>query len=196
MVKPVLAVDVDECLVAFLDGYAAWLAGTGRETFRVAALAGFGAAAHLGLDPRAGKALEMEFLAAVGVEITPMPGAVTAIAALAERYELHAVTARVASIAGDATRACLEHHFGDAFAGVHLQQRDLDCAPTPKGEICARLGAVALIDDSPANLATLTDPSAGVLHGEWPWTRSVHGPWPHTVAWDAAVAPLGCGQPR
>ena len=186
-VTPVIALDVDECLFAFLDHYAEWRSGEGLVSFRVSDMAGYGVSALLGQSRDEAWADEGRFLREASPGLPAMTGAVAAVAQLAEVAELHIVTARISELAGEATREWLDATFGDVFAGVHL--KSLEDLTRTKGEICAEIGADVLVDDSPANLATLSA-TRGLLLGSWPWTASVTGPWVHAADWDEALPHL------
>jgi 5'(3')-deoxyribonucleotidase len=186
--RPVLALDVDECLFPFLEYYAHWLPTVGQPTFTLDQMQGFGVSSLLGMEPDEGKLFEMRFLCEASLDVPPMDGSVEAVTTLSQHFELHAVTARIEDLAGDATRAWLHRWFPDVFTGAHLLWATLDSDHTPKGEICTRINAAALVDDSPSNLASLagTDTS-GVLLGQWPWTQSLTGDWFHALDWPTAV---------
>lgn len=182
-----IAVDVDECLFAFLDWYAQWRTAQGMVSFQVSEMTGYGVRTLLGQTVEEARADEMRFLREAAGDLPAMPGAVDAVAALAEVAELHIVTARIAELVRDATVDWLLDTFGDVFAGIHL--KSLHAPGRTKTEVCDEIGAVALVDDSPANLATLTGPR-GVLLGSWPWTTSVTGDWVHAADWDDALTHL------
>jgi 5'(3')-deoxyribonucleotidase len=190
--RPVLAVDVDECLFPFLERYARWLPSVGRPSFRIEDMTGFGVASLLGMGRVEAREFEMRFVIEASLDVPPMPGAQEAVDHLAQRFELHAVTARVEDPAGPATRAWLDAWFPGAFADAHLLSDTVESPARPKGGVCADLGAVALADDSPGNLQTLAGTgTSGVLLEVWPWTLA-DGDWFHAPDWDDAVGHL-CG---
>jgi 5'(3')-deoxyribonucleotidase len=182
--RRVVAVDVDECLFDFLGAYAQWRADEGLVSFRVEHMTGYGVATLLGQSRDEARADEMRFLRERSAELAPMPGAIEAVEALATSAELHVVTARCDELSREVTEEWVARWFGDAFAGVHM--KSLSAPGRTKGDVCAEISADVLIDDSPANLATLAG-TRGILLGHWPWTFSLQGDWVHAPDWDRAI---------
>lgn len=75
-------------------------------------------------------------------EIQPRDDALEVIPRLAARFDLHLVTARQEAILS-VTERMLEKHFPGCFVGVNHTGPDKS-----KGEVCARINAVAMVDDN------------------------------------------------
>jgi 5' nucleotidase, deoxy (Pyrimidine), cytosolic type C protein (NT5C). len=102
----------------------------------------------------------------------PVPGAADALKKLSERYDLHIITVRRESIISD-TREWVERHFPNIFDEMHfLHHWDKNDA-TSKAELCKRIRAVCLIDDSlrHCSLAARAGQSA-ILFGDYTWNRA------------------------
>ena len=99
-------------------------------------------------------------------------GTCGALRALATKYELHVVTSRQTDIA-DKTRAHIEKHFPGVFTGVHFGNHfGLEGKKVSKPEMCARIGAVALIDDSLDYARQLAKAGTRTyLFGDYGWNR-------------------------
>ncbi len=90
------------------------------------------------------------------MEIEPMAGSVESILFLREHFELHAITARNPA-AEISTRAWLNKHYGDAFVSIdHLGLR-IDAGIKNKGDACAELGVVAMIEDNMSYALTVAE---------------------------------------
>ena len=67
---------------------------------------------------------------------------------LKDKFELHVVTSRQADIEVQ-TRAFVDKHFPDTFVALHFGNHfGKGGAKVSKPDMCAKIGAVALIDDS------------------------------------------------
>ena len=81
-------------------------------------------------------------------QIEPLLGAKIALDHLKQRFELHVVTSRQADIEPQ-TRRFVNDHFPETFAAIHFGNHfGKSGAKVSKPDMCARIGAVALIDDS------------------------------------------------
>lgn len=93
----------------------------------------------------------------------PLPGTKEVLERLKKRYELVIVTGRQPSWRA-ATEPWLERFVPGIFAAVHY------AGNTPKGEICEKIGAEIMIDDSPYYLATCVQHEVrSILFGDYPW---------------------------
>jgi uncharacterized HAD superfamily protein len=80
--------------------------------------------------------------------IVAIPGAFEALCALRSEFELHIVTSRQHDIAPQ-TRDCIEKYFPGIFTECHFGNHfGTSGTKVSKPEMCARIGAVALVDDS------------------------------------------------
>ena len=105
--------------------------------------------------------------------VQPIPGAFKGLRDLAKRFELHVVTSRQNDIAQQ-TRECINTYFPGVFSGVHFGNHfGTSGAKVSKPEMCARIGAVALVDDSLDYARQCA--KAGIrtyLFGDYNWNRS------------------------
>jgi uncharacterized HAD superfamily protein len=156
--KPVLAVDLDEVCCGYLPAYIKYsnaMHGTALvlEDFTSymfwevpkANLASREAATERVYAFHASRYFEEQ--------IEPIAGAAIALGVLKKRFDLHVVTSRQTDIEQQ-TRAFVAKHFTDIFTELHFgnhfgkpDERG-KVAKISKPEMCARIGAVALIDDS------------------------------------------------
>lgn len=108
-------------------------------------------------------------------EISIIPGSIHVLRKLCRDFTLHIVTARP-NYAEDVTKKFISKYFQNIFAEVHFGNHyAVDGPPISKAEICKRINAVLLIDDSlkyAKNCAAEGIPV--VLFGEYPWNRPQH----------------------
>ena len=181
---PVVAVDVDEVLGAFLAAFCRFV-----NEHRAAAAAG-GAAAPPPLSPS--DFASYHFSGALGMgdeeasrlvqlffrsrhflrELAPLAGAREVLERHASSFRFVVVTSRSLDIA-DATREWLDAHFAGCFAAPPL----FGCAygagvRRPKSELCRELGAVMLIDDQTAYAREASGAvERVVLFGDYAWNE-------------------------
>jgi hypothetical protein len=155
-----ICIDCDEVLCCFVAGINAWhnrvhhtsLTPAAYHSTHFAKVPGWGDDLVADAKVQAFFAGSPEWLG-----LAPVPGACEALQALRRAWpqlQLQVVTAR-SSKQGGVTQAFLDAHFPGVFSGVHyLSAYDnalhLDAPARSKGEVCAELGALALVDDSPS----------------------------------------------
>ncbi len=105
--------------------------------------------------------------------IAPIEGARKAIKRLSEKYEVYFITARDKS-REEVTKEWIEKHFGIGEDYVHIIGNRFsdskDGKIYTKGEVCERIGATWLIDDSPEHCLSALDYGVNVvLFGEYGW---------------------------
>ena len=156
--KPVLAVDLDEVCCGYLPAFIKYsnaMHGTALmlEDFTSymfwevpkAKLASREAATERVYAFHASRYFEEQ--------VEPIAGAAIALGVLKERFDLHVVTSRQTDIEQQ-TRAFVAKHFPGTFTELHFgnhfgkPDKHGKVAKVSKPEMCARIGAVALIDDS------------------------------------------------
>jgi len=150
--KPVLAVDYDEVCVGYVDAFARYCnekrgTAVSRDDFHSyqfwlvegCRLRTREEAIDCVYDFHSSKHFE---------QMQPIAGAYEALRQLSTKYELHVVTSRQASIE-DATRAHAALLFPGVFTAIHIGNHyGKSGAKRSKPQMCADIGAVALIDDS------------------------------------------------
>lgn len=114
-----------------------------------------------------------EFNSADHGHISPLSEAHEAITALNEHYNLTVVTARHPQFE-PVTRRWLNRHLPGFFEGVlHIGYAKVMERPVKKVEMCRRLGAIALIDDSLEHVTECAKQGIrGVLFGDYPWNQA------------------------
>jgi hypothetical protein len=151
---PTLCVDCDEVLAAFIPSLALWhnrvfgtlLQARSFTSTHFAGVPGFGDAAETDAKMRAFFASEEWF------NLAPIPGSAEALPRLAKVYNIYLVTARSPQQEA-VTRVWLSRHFAPVFCGLRFTGAydNADGADRPKrskGEVCAELGALCLVDDA------------------------------------------------
>ena len=205
--RPVLAVDIDEVLAAFLPTYIRFLNRTNSErTAKIAeAVAGndllhnaLTAAPLLPPEPQTEWRLadfhsyhfsdviggsEEEVMSTVHTfldtddfaDLPVIPGALDALTALREHFDLYVVTSRQTLIA-DVTRAWIHRKFGaDMFRDILFGNAYGTGEKIGKDVLCQRIGAVGLIDDSLIYAVSAARVCKFVilfdLNGEYKWSQ-------------------------
>jgi 5'(3')-deoxyribonucleotidase len=190
MLKPVIAIDIDEVLSPFVDGLITW---HNRE---------FGTSFHFqdffsyefnkvwggDLESAVGKcSLHFE----IREPVLPIENALRVLNSLKKSYELIIVTSRMLKHKSQ-TEAWLEQHFPKIFSAiVHCNIWDKSQDPRPilkKSVACLQYHAQYLIDDAPMYIEEAAGTGIqGLLFGEYPWNRQIQDhPLIHRVNnWDA-----------
>ena len=197
--RPVLAIDFDEVCVGYLPAFVAFNNAThGTDvalgdfhSYMFWEVEGCKLASREAATSRVYEFHASDFFTQ---SIRPLPGAFEGLQRLADRYELHVVTSRQNDIEAQ-THACISQYFPSLFAGVHFGNHfGKSGAKVSKPEMCARIGAVALVDDSldyarqcaKAGMRTL-------LFGHYGWNQSGEELDPlitRVADWDAVVRQL------
>lgn len=175
--KPVLAVDLDECCCGYLPAFIKFSNATCGTKLELedftsymfwevpkAKLADRDAATERVYAFHASKYFD---------QIEPFSDAKIALGVLKERFELHVVTSRQADIE-DQTREFVEKHFPGVFTELHFGNHfGREGKKTSKPDMCAKIGAVALIDDSIDYARQCAEAGLPVfLFGQYGWNRS------------------------
>ena len=175
--KPVLAVDFDEVCVGYLPAFIAFnnaRYGTNLKledftSYMFWEVPGCKLATREDATARVYEFHDSDFFGTV----QPIPGALAGLRELARWYELHVVTSRQNDIA-QRTLECIDKYFPGVFSGVHFGNHfGTSGTKVSKPEMCARIGAVALVDDSLDYAKQCA--KAGVrtlLFGDYNWNRS------------------------
>lgn len=193
--KPLIAIDVDEVLFPFNTGLVDWhniVHGTSLTLDEVTSFK---------LDQVWG-GTEAEATAKVGayqdhpgaLEGNPLPGALEAINALKQWYELVIVTSRQQKVTTQ-TEAWIQRHFPHTFRDVHFARYWDDSKPRlSKADLCLELGVEVLIDDHLDYVGECAERGMrGILFGDYPWNQAERLPQRvvRATGWPAAVRLLG-----
>jgi hypothetical protein len=183
--RPTICIDCDEVLALFIPALAEWH----NRTYGTLLQARSFSSTHFAGVPGFGDAIETDakmhafFQSEEWLNLSPVAGAAEALPRLAARFNLYLVTAR--SPRQEAvTRAWLGRNFAPVFCGLRFTGAydNPELADKPKrtkGQVCAELGALCLVDDS----ATYSLEAAGhlpfvVCFGRYAW-NSNREEWEH-----------------
>jgi len=151
--KPVLAVDLDECVGFFVKAIVKWhnrIYGSDHNvgmfsTFRFCDVWG-------GSDQEVTIKVRKFFESDDFLNLEPVPGALQALSELKEHFEIYIVTARQTCLEKE-TRSWLLHHYPGIFRDVRFGNHWSDSGEKKaKSTICEEIGACVLIDDSPKHV--------------------------------------------
>lgn len=94
-----------------------------------------------------------------------------ALAVLSKSAELHIVTGRPPSLT-EVTHEIVDYYFPDIFASISFTNI-FSGQPTPKAEVCKRIGATLLIDDHIGHAQEVAAEGIDVLlFGDHPWNQT------------------------
>lgn len=186
-----LALDCDDVLYQWLQGFHPWLVREGvvtEEALEGGYRAGLCETHDLvQVDAERAHELEAAYINGAGRGAAPLEGAVRCLEALSEIAALHVVTARARDLHEEATEEWLGRHFPEKIASVHYTYAQAGGAKQTKRSICERIGAAMLVDDYYEDLLHLRDSKvAPLLYGALPWS-SRESALPRAENWDAAV---------
>jgi len=151
--KPVLAVDLDECVGFFVKAIVKWhnrIYGTDHtigmfSTFRFCDVWG-------GTDQEVIRKIRKFFVTDDFYNLEPVPGALEALTELKDHFEIYIVTARQNCLEA-VTRTWLLRHYPGIFHGVRFGNHySASGVKKAKSQICEEIGACVLIDDSPKHV--------------------------------------------
>lgn len=190
MPKRTIAVDVDDVLFPFVPELMAHYNGLRGAAFRMEDFSKYHFSEVWGISEEEANEIVASYLTQDVVHLSPMPGAQAAFARLADDFRLVIVTARN-GIYEQRTRQWLDAHFGNLIDDVIFAGNPYDCEVyRAKGEVCAELGAVLLIDDSPSNLQSALEHEVdALLFGAHLWNQEHALPVtvPRCATWPEAV---------
>ncbi len=105
--------------------------------------------------------------------VSPVQGAIEAIAKLSKKYSLQIVTSRPDSVR-ERTLAWLDIHFPQLFHEFHftnIYAGEAGTKPKSKSEVCQEIGALVLIDDALRHATEVAMAGIPVLLPDRPWNR-------------------------
>lgn len=175
--KPVLAVDLDECCCAYLPAFIKYSnakCGTDLALDDFTSYMFWEVPKAKLADREAATERVYAFHASHYFDqIEPFPDARVALNHLKERFELHVVTSRQQDLEV-ATRLFVGQHYPGVFTELHFGNHFGKAgAKISKPEMCKRIGAVALIDDSIDYAKQCAEAGIPVfLFGNYAWNQS------------------------
>jgi len=175
--KPVLAIDYDEVCVGYLPAFIAFSNATYGTDLRLSDFNSYMfwevPGAKLASREDATKRVYEFHASEYFGKIVPIPGAYEALSALRSDFELHVVTSRQHDIA-DKTRACVAKHYPGIFTSLHFGNHfGTSGVKVSKPDMCQRIGAVALVDDSLDYARQCSQAGIpAVLFGDYGWNRA------------------------
>lgn len=175
--KPVLAVDLDECLGGYLPAFIKFSNATCGTKLEIDDFVSymFWEVPKAKLENREAATERVYAFHASKYfdQIEPFSDAKIALGVLKERFELHVVTSRQSDIEAK-TRKWIDTHFPNLFTELHFGNHfGKSGTKVSKPEMCAKIGAVALIDDSIDYARQCADSGLCVfLFGNYAWNQT------------------------
>jgi 5'(3')-deoxyribonucleotidase len=171
MSKPVIVCDIDDVVFPFIDGMTDHYNTRYGGSLTADDFISFDFTDVWGGTQEAANNIVEEFLHTDTLHLLPLEGVIEAFERLHDDFDIVMVTARN-GIFQENTTTWLRTHLPDLFshaifAGNYHDGRGY----RTKGEICKELGAVLIIDDHPANVASAVENgTGGILFGTKQWT--------------------------
>jgi len=174
MIKPVLAIDIDEVLFPFTDLFLAYhnekhgtnIALSDMQTNYLEDITG---------DTLEQILVKLEDFANTEAfrQNRPLQHSVESLEKLRQHYELVLVTARDHFYRGH-TERFIEGHYPNVFRELHYtHQIETPHEREKKWVMCQRLNAVALIDDTLKNVVQCAEHGIdGIVFGDYPWNQA------------------------
>ena len=174
MSKEIIAVDVDEVLFPFAEEFIRSHNTKHGTKLEISQFTIYDFDGVLGLSvPETVKRVFDFIYETESMHIIPTQDTIDSVAELSEKFELVVVTARDPRFER-LTTDWLEEHFPGHFRGIQMVgYAPIMEKPVTKAEVCSKMGAIALVDDSLSHLVDITEYGVnGVLFGDYPWNRS------------------------
>jgi hypothetical protein len=176
MLKPIIAIDIDEVLSPFVSGLVTWHNREFGTSYQFKDFMSYEFHKVWGgdLDSAIHKS---SFHFENRDEVAPLEDAVKVLTQLKKGYELIVVTSRMLKHRSQ-TESWLEQHFPGIFSKIVLCNHwDRSENPGPflkKSTACLQYGAQYLIDDAPAYIEEAAVAGIqGLLFGEYPWNQQI-----------------------
>lgn len=177
MTKRVLAVDLDDIVWGFNAAYVESHNKKFGGTAQYKDIYTFDMSRMYGVSPAVNLSRVEHFVHHEHDTIQPLPYVSQTLTTLRQTFDIQAVTSRKETIRG-ITEAALEvhvpgvfsqRHFTNGFGGVGTIVRS-------KLDVCCEIGAVALVEDAPANALSVAEGGIPVLLLNHPWNQLVYHP--------------------
>jgi 5'(3')-deoxyribonucleotidase len=173
MSKELIAVDIDEVLFPFLPEFLRQYNSMYSTEHELDHFMSYEFEHTLGLNFDETVKRVYQFNAQNSLHIEPIRQSAEAVKCLSEKYDLSIVTARHPKHAG-VTRNWVNKYFPNMFNEiVPIGHPQVMGRKRTKAEVCAEMGAFALIDDSVEHVETCAENGIeGVLFGDYPWNKT------------------------
>jgi len=172
MPKETLAIDIDEVLFPFLENFLLHYNGAEGTTHTINDFNEYHFSKPLGLSLADCVQRVYDYTALDHAHIDPIQGVEDALERLSTRYTLEVVTSRPSKYEVN-TWKWIQEKLPDRFSAMKMIGYSLlQNEKLTKAEVCAGIGAVALIDDVLDNVLPCVDVNIeGILFGDYPWNR-------------------------
>jgi len=193
--KPALALDLDDILFPLMDLLVPFFNAHYEQSWTLEDFHSFEFEDIVGSTREDMLALLRRFVHEIEGHPEPVEGSLAALSRLADEFRLYVVTSREDSMR-ERTLAWVEHHFAGHFEDVFLCNSYVTDRPVVarrKVDVCREVGAVALVDDSLANVTDVAGAGMrGILFGDFAWNRTATLPTGvvRVAGWDDVVAEL------
>lgn len=193
MKKQVIAVDFDDVLMHFNEGFLAFHNRIYGTTVKYEDNISYDMKIVYGCDSDViVERVKNFYLSQDHTEVEPIHGSVEAIHCLQELYTLDIVTSR-SDIFQEATHAWTQKFFPNMFRELHFTNgfaSEAGAKKRKKSDVCQSIGASILIDDALIHAEEVARKGISVLLPDRPWNRThtpkgsvrVHS-WDEIVSW-------------
>ena len=171
--KPVLAIDIDEVLMPFMEGFFKYQNTKFGTDFKITSTMPYHSAHQFIGDTveQFQRKLDGFIESDLYRKSFPIQGAQTAVEKLKDRYQLVIVTARPATVR-ELTEDWVRNHFPETFTDVYFVPWVEDRVPDKQGSLVS-LGAEILVDDNLSHIEEAVGGNVrGILFGDYPWNQT------------------------
>lgn len=176
MSKRVLAVDFDDVLLPFDEGFIAYHNTNFGTEVRHEHSVEYASHTLFGIDRRTKLDRVNEFCASdAHANLVPVKGSFTAVQSLRQQFDLQIVTSRPER-AADSVHNWLGRNFPDCFSRVHFMNHvdpHEGAVVRAKGEVCRELDVIGLIEDAPTNALNAANLGVQVYLFDRFWNQEV-----------------------
>jgi uncharacterized HAD superfamily protein len=172
--KPVMAIDIDDTLMAFTKLFIIFLNSKYKTNFQLKHVVFYDLTILYHVPYQELVNHLNEFMNTVEVIMArPFNNSKLVNAELSEIYDLHLVTARNIAFSNH-TYSWISKHYSNIFSDIHFcnfynSNNNLKTKIT-KADMCKKIGAIGLIDDSCSNIVdTYNAGLLSILYGKYPW---------------------------
>jgi 5'(3')-deoxyribonucleotidase len=175
IMKPALAIDFDDVLMSFNQGFIAYHNRMHDTQVTYEGLTTFDMTQTYKCDRETLTQRVKDFYKSIDhAKTTPTEGSTQAINLLRNHFQLHIITSRP-DIAKKETFAWISKFFPELFHQIHFTNgfaKENGTVERNKSAVCLEIGAVALIEDAPHHAKEVSLRGVKVLMPDRPWNRS------------------------